>query len=262
MAGRDLGGRPVVVKQVFGFLPADTVAGPTQFRGSASMGQRSARWDLRATGAGEPLRPLRPAALYRAPLPRTKLEASIPDGLVSGTLEVSGQPVSVSGWRGTIGHNWGSEHADSWVWLHAAGFGEAPDGWLELVLARIKIGPARSPWTAMGALSLGGEPISLGGLGRRPRIDVHADRLEAGIPSPRSRLELSVTTADSDAVVVAYADPSGGPRIVRHAALAAIDLTLHRHGEPGRTLSSSGGAYEYGTRQGIAGVTVEALPEG
>ena len=25
-------------------------------------------------------------------------------------------------WRGTVGHNWGTEHADSWVWLHAAGF--------------------------------------------------------------------------------------------------------------------------------------------
>jgi hypothetical protein len=261
VAGRDFG-QPVVVKQVFDAVPADAAAGPQQFRGSASMGPRSARWDLTMTGAGEPLRPLRPAVLYRAPLPRTKLEATVPDGLVAGTLEVNGEQLSVSGWRGTIGHNWGSEHADSWVWLHAAGLGDAPDSWLELVLARIRIGGARLPWTAMGALGLGGERISLGGLGRRPRIDAHSDRLTASISSPGSRLELNVTTAGDDAVTVAYADPSGGHRLVTHAALAAVDLTLYRHGGPGLSLSASGGAYEFGTCEGIDGSTAEALPEG
>lgn len=71
------------------------------------------------------------------------LVAEVPDGLVTGTLDVDGHPVSVSGWRGTVGHNWGSEHAHSWVWLHAAGFAAAPDCWLELVLARIRVGRAR-----------------------------------------------------------------------------------------------------------------------
>ena len=72
-----------------------------------------------------PLRPLRPAVLYQAP-PRTKLEATVPDGQVTGKLEVRqvprGHRVRVAGDRG--------EHADSWVWLHAAGFGAAPGhGW-------------------------------------------------------------------------------------------------------------------------------------
>jgi hypothetical protein len=52
--------------------------------------------------------------------------------------------IGVSEWRGTVGHNWGSEHADSWVWLHAAGFGGAPDNWLELVLARMSTAPVRA----------------------------------------------------------------------------------------------------------------------
>jgi hypothetical protein len=69
-------------------------------------------------------------------LPRTKLEAVVPDGRLAGTLEIGGRELAVSGWRGTAGHNWGSEHADSWVWLHAADFGAVPEAWLELVLAR------------------------------------------------------------------------------------------------------------------------------
>ena len=89
---------------------------------------------------------------------------------------------------------------DSWVWLHAAGFGAAPDGWLELVLARIKVGPARLPWTALGALSLSGEQIALGGLGRRSLVDAQPGRLTSRIASPGARLLLSVTTDDDDAV--------------------------------------------------------------
>ncbi len=259
---RGLGQRPAVLKQVFAAVPADAVAAPGQFRGTAVMGEQSAHWDLAVTGGRAPLRPLRPAVLYRAPLPRTKLVASVPDGQVTGVLEVGGQPVGVSGWRGTVGHNWGSEHADSWVWLHAAGFGAAPDGWLELVLARIRVGRVRSPWTAFGALSLGADRMPLGGLGRPSRVDAHPGWLVASVRAPGARLQVSVTTGDDDAVVVRYGDPSGGSRVVRHAARAAVDLAVRRPGGPELILSSSHAAYEYGTSQGLPGAAPQPLPAG
>lgn len=186
----------------------------------------------------------------------------VPDGEVTGTLGVGDHDIAVSGWRGTVGHNWGSEHADAWVWLHAAGFGAAPEAWLELVLARIRIGPARSPWTAMGALGLGGERVLLGGLGRRPRVDAGPSRLTADVPSPGGRLQLSVTTDDDDPVAVTYTDPRGGTRTVRHAALAGVELTLRRPGHRELTLASNRGAYEYGTSQGMPGIVPQSLPEG
>jgi hypothetical protein len=259
---RDLARPPIVVKQVFDGFPSDAAAGPGQFRGQAAIGAQTARWDLTVTGGAPILRPLRPPVLYRAPLPRTKLEATVPDGQVSGTLDIDGRQLSVSGWRGTVGHNWGSEHADSWVWLHAAGFATAPQTWLELVLARIRIGPARSPWTAMGALSLNGDLISLGGLGRRSQVDARPGRLTADVPSPGARLQLSVTTDADDLVAVSYTDPSGGTRSVMHTALANVELTLHRLGDRELALSGSCGAYEYGTRQGVPGIVPEPLPEG
>jgi hypothetical protein len=258
----DLGPRPAVVKQVFAAFPPGTAAGPGRFCGQAAMGGRTARWDLAVTDGQPPLRPLRPSALYRAPLPRTKLEVGVPDGRVTGMLDVDGHRVGVSGWRGTVGCNWGSEHADCWVWLHAADFGAAPEGWLELVLARIKAGPARLPWTAMGALSLNGEQIVLGGLGRRPRVEARPGLLTASVPSPGARLELRVTTGEDDAVVVAYTDLQGGSRAVRHAALARVELTLHRRGDRELTLSSSRGAYEYGTSQPMPGIVPQPLPGG
>jgi hypothetical protein len=226
------------------------------------MRGQSVRWDLAIASEQPPLRPLRPPVLYRAPLPRTKLEASVPDGQVTGMLQIDGREVTVSGWRGTAGRNWGSEHADSWVWLHAAGFGAAPEAWLELVLARIRVGPARLPWTAMGVLSLNGERILLGGLGRQPRVDARPDRLTAGVPSPGARIRVSVTTDDDDPVAVTYTDPRGGTRTVRHAALASVELILHRPGKRELVLSSSRGAYEYGTRQCMPGIEPQPLPEG
>ena len=249
-----------MVKQVFPDFPQGTAAGPEMFRGQAEMGGHRARWGLSIAGAEPPLRPLRPLVMYRAPLPRTKLEASVPDGQVTGTLEIDGRMVAVSGWRGTVGHNWGSEHADSWVWLHAADFGAAPQGWLDLVLARIRVGPVRSPWTAMGALSLAGDRIVLGGLGRRPRVDARPGRLSADVPSPHARLQLSLTTDDDDAVAVPYTDPRGGTRTVWHAALAGVQMILRRPGHRELTLSSSRGAYEYGTRQVMPGVVPHPLP--
>ena len=83
--------QPVVIKEVLGAFPPGAAAGPGRFAGAAAMAGQNARWDLAITGARPPLRPLRPAALYRAPLPRTKLEASVPDGLVTGVLEVDGR---------------------------------------------------------------------------------------------------------------------------------------------------------------------------
>ncbi len=259
---RDTGGRPVAVKQVTGALPAGAAAGPRRFTGSAALGQRSARWDLAVISEAAPLPLLRPQLLYRAPLPRTKVVASVPDGLVTGLVAVDGRELSVSSWRGTVGHNWGSEHADTWVWLHAADFDGVPDCWLELVLARIMIGPVRSPWTATGWLGLGGERLPLGGLGRRPRVDAQPGRLTAAIPSPRAQLRLTVTSSDDDAVAVRYADPSGGHRTVRHAALAAVDLTLRRQRGSDVALTTSRGAYEYGTSQDLAGMVLEPLPDG
>jgi hypothetical protein len=259
---RGLSQRPVVVKEVFSAFPASAAAGPGHFRGQAAMAGQDAQWELAITGGPAPVRPLRPAALYRAPLPRTKLEASVPDGLVTGMLKVNGHRVGVDQWRGTVGHNWGTDHADRWVWLHAAGFGAAPQAWLELVLAKIKIGPARSPWTAMGAFSLGDRPIPLGGLGRRPLVQAGPGRLTAVIPSPRARLKVTVTAGDDDSVTVAYTDPGGGTRAVRHAAVATVKLAWHHRGESDLTMSSNRGAYEYGTSQDMPGITLRSLPEG
>jgi hypothetical protein len=259
VAGPGLSEPLVVIKQVFSAMPGGAAAGPGRFLGEAAMSGQAASWDLTVADGGQPLRHLRPAALYRAPLPRTKLEAAVPHGLVSGVMQVSGSRLTLSGWYGTVGHNWGSEHAESWVWLHADGFGERPGDWLELVLARVRAARALLPWTAFGALSLDGERLPLGGLGRAATVDAGPARLTATIPAPGARLELTVTAGPGEAAVLTYADPAGGTRVVTHSALADAKLTLRRPGG-NWDLTADLCAYEYGTAHAAPGTEPRPLP--
>src|SRR3954447_12183572 len=71
-------GAPAAVKESLTTPGAGALAAPGAFRGEARARGRMAEWDLSVVGAGAPLRHLRPDALYRLPLPRTKLEAPLP----------------------------------------------------------------------------------------------------------------------------------------------------------------------------------------
>jgi hypothetical protein len=259
VAGPGLSEALTVVKQVFAAMPAGTAAGPDRFTGQAVLSGQAVQWDLAVTADGPALRHLRPAPLYRSPLPRTKLEAPVPHGSVSGTLRVGAANVAVSGWPGTVGHNWGSEHADSWVWLHADGLGENRADWLELALARIRAGRVLLPWTAFGAVSLDGQRSALGGLGRPAAVRADAARLTATVAAPGGPLRLRVTADPADTVVLRYADPAGGSRLVSHCLLARAELVLHRGG--GRPLAAALCAYEYGTAHAPGGTEPRSLPQ-
>ena len=173
---------------------------------------------------------LRPGALYRLPLPKTKLEAPVPDGIASGRVVLDGALVDVVGWRATVGHNWGREHAERWVWLHAAGFADEPEAWLELAIARVRIGGALTPWIANGAVSVGGRRFRLGGLGHIPGVRVVAapGRLEAVVPGERAEIRVAVHADLDQTVGFKYAgvgtDPVHGEREVLHAGLAEVHL--------------------------------------
>jgi hypothetical protein len=261
-------GGPQAVKESVPVLPASMAAGPTGFRGEARARGRMSTWELTLSGDEPPLRHLRPAALYRLPLPRTKLEAPVPDGIASGRVVLDGRVLDVVGWRATAGHNWGAEHADRWVWLHAASFADEPEAWLELTLARVRVGGATTPWIANGALSLLGERMRLGGLGHIPGVRVVAapGRLEAIVPGERADIRVAVH-ADLDQIAAfRYAgvghDPVSGEREVLHAGLAEVHLNVRRPGRPSIELATAaGGAYELGSRTFTNAVALQPYPD-
>ena len=135
----------------------------------------------------------------------------MPAARFDGTLELSGRSaIELRGWRGMVGHNWGSEHAERWIWLHGVGFAEAPEAWLDVALGRLKVAGRMTPWVANGALSLDGRRYRLGGLAARglqrrrdaPRDACWSSRASTGL-AIRARVEVPAGTAAG----WRYADP-------------------------------------------------------
>jgi hypothetical protein len=231
----------------------DRTFGPSGIEGRGE----SVSWTLRYRDAEPTLEHLPRDWMYRARLPRTKLLSLSPSARFHGTVEVDGESISVDGWRGMVGHNWGEQHAEQWIWLHGLGFeGAATDTWLDVALGRVRIGPVVTPWIANGAVSLGGERIPLGGLGRRVSVDAAADRCDLRIPGAGVTVRATVS-APSDAFVTwDYADPDPGrpEHRVLNCSIADLTVTVARRGVAPVKLRTSGhAAYELGRAAGRDG---------
>jgi hypothetical protein len=214
-----------------------------------------ASWSLNIESQATELRHLPAQWMYRAKLPRTKLTSPAPSATFEGEVELpDGRSMRVDGWQGMVGHNWGAEHAERWVWLHGVGFAREPDAWLDVALGRILIAGRLTPWVANGALSLGGRDYRLGGLGRRGlRVRESAEGCELQIPGAQGvRIDAKVKVPADSAAGWRYADPNGGEHEVVNCSVAAIEMEVRLPGEDGahRLSSAHGGAYELGMRGG------------
>ncbi len=113
-------------------------------------------WDLRIKAHAGEVAYLPARWLYDRSVPRSNGAALVPAAYASGALILDTDEVAIDGWEAMLGHNWGSEHAHQWCWLHAGRLGEDGRGWLDLALVRIGIGPVVTPWIAAGAIELEG----------------------------------------------------------------------------------------------------------
>ena len=181
-------------------------------------------------------------------------------------MVLDGALVDVVGWRATVGHNWGAEHAERWVWLHAAGFEDEPDTWLELAIARVRVGGALTPWIANGAVTHGGQRFRLGGLGHVAGVRVIAapGRLEAIVPGERvndPRRRPRRPRPDRRLHLRGLNAARRGDREVLHAGLADVHLHIRRPGRSSAELAATaGGAYELGGSEFTRTCPAAALP--
>jgi hypothetical protein len=242
----------------------------------------AARWSLRFASDEPELRHLPRRWLYRTPLPPAKLTSPMPAASFEGVLELSGrEAIEVRGWPGMVGHNWGSHHAERWIWLHGVGFPEQPEAWLDVAVGRLRLGGRMTPWTANGALSLDGRRYRLGGLIPRG-VEVAGDARGCVVRLAGGRglqAGIRVEVPEGAAAAWRYADPDGeepelseapdpgsdagrsatlpaarpSGRDVVNCSVAALELTVRLPGGRGsRTLRTAHcGAYELGVRSPI-----------
>ena len=235
--------------------------------GAASGSARSERWDatweLRFKGVEAPLLHLPYERMYITRLPRTKTCSPLPAARFEGSVAVDGRELALRDWPGVIGHNWGAEHAERWIWLHGLGFeGEPDDSWLDVAIGRVRIGPLRTPWLASGALSLRGRRFRLGGLGRRAAVSEDTERCDFRLSGAGVKVLGSVSAELGKYVGWLYADPDGAEHQVTNCSIADLSLTVEA-GEQSRELRLSGGAaYELGRRESDPRVETQPFPDG
>jgi len=264
VAGAEIG--PGEARGTVGSGPAGVVtAGPGATDEPAASEPLAATWALRFTGDTEPCRYLPADWLYKAPLPRTKFVAPVPDAVFEGTLEVAGRSIDVSGWPGMIGHNWGTEHAERWVWLEGSGFADAAGTWFDAGAAKVRLGSRVSPWVPSGMLALDGVRHRLGGLGaiRSASIEESPAGCTFLLPGKDIVVHGRVSAPRKDFVGWVYADPTGDEHHTINCSVADLELTVERPGLPHRRLALKGAAaYELGMRERDHGIPIQPFPDG
>jgi hypothetical protein len=229
-----------------------------------------ARWSLRFRCEEPELRHLPRPWMYRGPLPRTKLTTPAPAASFSGTLVIEdpGQglrTIELRDWHGMVGHNWGTQHAERWIWLHGIDFEEDRAAWLDLAIGRIKLAGMTTPWVANGAICLGGRRHRLGGLGARGlRVRETPRSCSLVIPGEHGlSVTADVQTAEGALAGWSYADPDGGSHDVVNCSIAQLALDVAGlDGPPRRLHTAYGGAYEVGMRERDHGIAIAPFPDG
>jgi hypothetical protein len=242
-------------------IGADSRLGPGIAQGACGP----ARWSLRFDSSEPELRHLKQSWLYKAPLPRTKLTSPSPAASFDGTIELPDRTLQLSGWRGMVGHNWGSEHAERWIWLHGVGFQENPSAWIDVAIGRVLLAKRLTPWMASGAISLDGRMLRLGGLGARGlKVTESAARCTLSLPGEDGlTVEAHVDTPSQAAAGWRYADPDGGEHDVVNCSVASLALNVRPRGEAAHTLHTPhGAAYELGMRERDHGVPISRFSDG
>ncbi len=245
---------------------ADSRFEPGRAEGEANSERCRASWELEFDHAADALLHLPRGWMYRAPIPRTKTLSPHPAALFHGHVTVDGRTIELDGWPGMVGHNWGAEHAERWIWMHGIGFeGEGEGTWLDLAIGRVKMGPFTTPWIGNGAISMGGERHRLGGAERTRSTEVR--ETPTGCEFALAGNGISVRgTVGSDArnfVGWIYADPDGPPHNTVNCSISDMRLSVSRDGAKDVTLESSGGAtYELGMRETDHGIPLQPFSDG
>jgi hypothetical protein len=239
--------------------------GPGRASGAVDTDTVKASWELTFSGDAEPCKYLPSDRLYETRLPKTKFVAPFPDARFSGALKIDGETVELDSWPGMIGHNWGTEHAERWVWLEGTGFDGSPDTYFDAGAARIKLGPWTTPWVPSGMLMLEGETHRLGGFGqiRGAAIEESAGECSFVLPGKDIVVRGKVSAPQKDFVGWVYADPAGPEHNTINCSVADLELTVERPALAAVRLSlPAGAAYELGMRETDHGVPIQPFPDG
>lgn len=201
------------------------------------QGGNHIQWQLSYRHGIEPVL-LLPQNLYDKSLPKAKALVANPNAVFNGHLIVNGETLHVEEWTGSENHNWGSKHTDEYAWGQVAGFDNAPDAFLEVASARLKLGPVWSPRMTTLVLRLDGKTYSLNRLWKAAFAKAHYgyfhwhfDTTDQGV-----RIVGDFQAPHAHFVGLNYYNPPGGSHTCLNCKIASARIQVHEKGKPVREL--------------------------
>ncbi len=229
-------------------------------RGGASCAGHRLEWSLRYSTPERPLL-LRDRGLYASGFPKAKGLVGSPHAAFTGTLTVDGTEHAIDGWIGSQNHNWGEKHTDRYAWGQVAGFDGAPDAFLEVITAQVKLGPVLTPPLTILVLRLGDQELAFNTIPPAARAKGEYDYFQWRFRASEAgaSIEGTIGAAANDFVGLPYYDPPGGTKTCLNSKIAHCALTVRRPGRPLLPLSTrSRAAFEILTTEDDHGVPVLA----
>ncbi|MBI5510626.1 MAG: hypothetical protein HY903_17855 [Deltaproteobacteria bacterium] len=206
-------------------------------------------WQTPATpvAGGLSLYPLR--LLREGPLPRFKVNTPSPCLELRGTIRLADQEISLDGWTGSQGHNWGSEHYFQYGWGQCSfpATANAPAGFVEGGVGRVKLGPLVSPPLAVMVVRYGERELRFDTVLDlwRQEATFAPDRLVLRLRNRAATVRLRLDASDRPMVQLGYPNPDGTLTYCLNSKLARVLLEVQPRGEAPFTLRSAhGGALE------------------
>src|ERR1019366_9806928 len=87
-----------------------------------------------------------PERIYPLRVSGNKPTTPLPDARVSGTVTVRGETWTLDRWHGSLGHNWGKAHTDSYAWAQCSAWDDHDDAFLEVALGLPRVAGVRFPF--------------------------------------------------------------------------------------------------------------------
>jgi hypothetical protein len=238
---------------------------PGWLSGRARSPALDAAWELTFAGSEAPMWHFPRRWMYSAGLPRTKVLSPYPGVTFSGRLQAGARTIEVDRWPGTVGHNWGTEHAHRAIWIHGTNFAGHPDAWLDLAIGRIRLGRLVTPWVANGVLSCEGRRYRLGGARYLAATSIAEDheRCRFALSGPGITVTGEASAPTERFVGWIYTQPTGQERQTINCSIADLRLRVTRSGRPPLALEvRQGAAYELQMAERYPAIAVAPFADG
>jgi hypothetical protein len=200
---------------------------PGALTGTATGPADTLTWNLRYSGDQAPLY-LLPDNSYRRGFPKAKSLVGSPGALFRGQLTANGREIDVQDWIGSQNHNWGSQHTDHYAFGQVAGFDDHPDSFLEVLTAKARIGPVKTPFVTFLVLRHEGREHRFVSLPQALRASGRFRYFEWTFTSEDGHMRISGRISAPPAAFVGlnYYNPPGGSKHCLNTKIGSCELDV------------------------------------